>query len=66
MPNDARFGQYTIIFLLAAVNSFLLLMLADISDPFDGFWTVNLGPFQELSEALEEDLRETSAVTAGA
>ena len=66
VPNDARFGQYTIIFLLGAVNSFLLLMLADISDPFDGFWTVNMGPFQELSDALEEDLRETAAVTAGA
>ncbi len=64
VPNDARFGQYTIIFLLAAVNSFLLLMLADISDPFDGFWMVNLGPFQELSEALDEDLKDMPAVPA--
>ena len=36
VPNDDRFGQYTIIFLLAAVNSFLLLMLSDISDPSTG------------------------------
>lgn len=61
IPNDARFGQYSIIFLLAAVNSFLLLMLSDISDPFDGFWQVNLGPFQELSEALEGELQGSAA-----
>jgi hypothetical protein len=62
VPNDARFGQFSIIFLLAAVNSFLLLMLADISDPFDGFWMVNLGPFKELSEALEADLKGSSGL----
>jgi hypothetical protein len=66
VPNDARFGQYSIIFLLAAVNSFLLLMLADISDPFDGFWMVNLGPFHELSDALELDMSSAERVPASA
>ena len=61
VPNDARFGQYSIIFLLAALNSFLLLMLADVSEPFDGFWQVNLGPFQELSEALDGELGGSAA-----
>jgi hypothetical protein len=56
VPNDARFGQFSIVFMLASLNSFLLLMLSDISDPFDGFWQVNLGPFEELSGTLEEEL----------
>jgi hypothetical protein len=56
LPNEARFGQFSIIFLLGSLNSFLLLMLSDISDPFDGFWQVNLGPFHELSAALEEEI----------
>lgn len=66
IPNDVRFGQYSIIFLLSAVNSFLLLMLSDISDPFDGFWMVNLGPFHELSDALELDMRSAERVPASA
>ena len=49
-------GRYYIIFLMGALNSFLLLMLADISDPFDGFWKVNMEPFRDLSHALEEEL----------
>lgn len=54
--NPLRFGQYYIIFLLGALNSFLLLMLSDISDPFDGFWKVTLTPFDELHIALEHEL----------
>lgn len=49
-------SQATIIFLMASLNSFLLLMLSDISDPFDGFWQVHLGAFTELVELLTEEL----------
>jgi hypothetical protein len=52
---DLRFGQYYIIFVMGAVNSFLLLMLSDISDPFDGFWRADLTAFTDLTQALEED-----------
>jgi hypothetical protein len=52
IPNPARFGQYFIIFVLGSLNSFLLLMLSDIGDHFDGFWRVNLAPFEELLGAL--------------
>lgn len=55
---DLRFGQYYIIFLMGSVNSFLLLMLSDISDPFDGFWRADLTAFGELAESLEADLAE--------
>ncbi|HKJ62832.1 MAG TPA: hypothetical protein VKA94_12705 [Hyphomicrobiales bacterium] len=54
--NPLRFSQYYIIFLLGALNSFLLLMLSDISDPFDGFWKVTLDPFNELHLALESEM----------
>jgi len=50
---DMRFGQYYIIFLMAALNSFLLLMLSDISNPFDGFWQIDLSAFGDLAETLE-------------
>lgn len=58
IANPGRFGQYYIIFLLGSLNSFLLLMLSDISDPFDGFWKVNLDPFDELSLALEHEIED--------
>ncbi len=56
--SPAILGQYYIIFLMGALNSFLLLMLNDIADPFDGFWVVDLGPFRRLAEALRDDLAE--------
>ncbi len=56
IPNEARFGQYYIIFLMGALNSFLLLMLSDISDPFDGFWQVNFDPFDELRLELADQM----------
>ncbi len=58
VDNPARFGQYYIIFVMGALNSFLLLMLSDISDPFQGFWTVSMQPFEELSSALIEQMAE--------
>lgn len=58
VENTERFGQYSIIFLLGALNSFLLLMLSDISDPFDGFWKVNLDAFDELYLALDHEMAE--------
>jgi hypothetical protein len=61
VPNDVRFGQYSIIFMLAALNSFLLLMLSDISDPFDGFWQVNLGQFEELETAIDAELHASAS-----
>lgn len=55
-PDPRVLGRFYIIFLMGALNSFLLLMLADISDPFDGFWKVNMEPFRDLAHALEEEL----------
>lgn len=53
---ELRFGQYYMIFLMGSVNSFLLLMLSDISDPFDGFWRADMTAFSELAETLNTDL----------
>jgi hypothetical protein len=58
LANPGRFGQYYIIFLMGSLNSFLLLMLSDISDPFDGFWKVDLAPFEELRIALRQEMAE--------
>lgn len=52
VDNPARFGQYFIIFVMGSLNSFLLLMLSDISDPFDGFWKVSVRPFEVLRDQL--------------
>jgi hypothetical protein len=52
IANPIRFGQYFIIFVLGALNSFLLLILKDISDRFDGYWRVDLMPFEELHKML--------------
>jgi hypothetical protein len=52
IPNPARFGQYFIIFVLGSLNSFLLLILTDISEHFDGYWQVDLTAFEELRDAL--------------
>jgi hypothetical protein len=43
---------------MGSLNSFLLLMLSDISDPFDGFWKVDLAPFEELRIALRQEMAE--------
>ena len=58
IANPGRFGQYYIIFLMGSLNSFLLLMLSDISDPFDGFWKVDLAPFDELRMALRQEMAD--------
>jgi hypothetical protein len=58
---ELRFGQYYIIFLMGSVNSFLLLMLSDISDPFDGFWRADLRAFTELAETLETEAAGAAA-----
>jgi hypothetical protein len=55
IANPVRFGQYFIIFVLGALNSFLLLILKDISDHFDGYWRVDLTPFEELRKMLEAE-----------
>lgn len=64
IANPGRFGQFYIIFLMGALNSFLLLMLSDISDPFDGFWKVNLEPFDELRLALGHEMAKDDSVQA--
>jgi hypothetical protein len=53
---ELRFGQYYILFLMGALNSFLLLMLSDISDPFDGFWQVDLSGFSDLAATLRAEM----------
>jgi hypothetical protein len=55
IPNPTRFGQYFIIFILGALNSFLLLILTDLSDHFDGYWQVDLTPFEDLRDWLPAD-----------
>jgi hypothetical protein len=66
VANPGRFGQYYIIFLMGALNSFLLLMLSDISDPFDGFWKVTLDPFDELRLALGHEIAEEAEFESAA
>ena len=56
IANPMRFSQYYMIFLMASLNSFLLIMLADISDPFDGFWAVDKKPFDDLTSELGKEL----------
>jgi hypothetical protein len=56
-------GQYYIIFLMGALNSFLLLMLSDISDPFDGFWKVRREAFDTLYASLRDEI-ENEALAA--
>jgi hypothetical protein len=56
-----RFSQYYMIFLMATLNSFLLLMLSDIADPFDGFWNVDRQAFNDLADELDAEIeREES------
>lgn len=65
IANPGRFGQYDIIFLMGALNSFLLLMLSDISDPFDGFWKVNLDLLDALSLAPEHEIVDEKETGSG-
>jgi hypothetical protein len=58
--NEPMMGQYYIIFLMGALNSFLLLMLSDISDPFDGFWKVRLEAFDTLYASLRDEIENES------
>ncbi len=48
--NPTRYTQYYMIFLMGSLNSYLLLMLYDINEPFDGFWVVDLQAFEELGK----------------
>jgi hypothetical protein len=48
--NPTRYTQYYMIFLMASLNSYLLLMLSDINNCFDGFWMVDMKSFEELSK----------------
>lgn len=64
--NPMRYGQYYIIFFMATLNSFLLLMLSDISNPFDGFWRVKLEAFGELTDTLEAELKIEESLDPGA
>ena len=59
--SDMRFGQYYILFLMGALNSFLLLMLSDISTPFDGFWQVDLSAFEDIADTIGEELKGAAA-----
>jgi hypothetical protein len=56
VENPALFSQYYMIFLMATLNSFLLLMLSDIADPFDGFWNVDRQAFNDLADELEAEI----------
>jgi hypothetical protein len=66
IDNPERFSQYYMIFLMATLNSFLLLMLADIGDPFDGFWKVDKRPFYDLAAELEEEVMSENSNTTSA
>jgi hypothetical protein len=56
--SELRFGQYYIIFLMGALNSFLLLMLSDISNRFDGFWQIDLSAFRDIADTLAVESKE--------
>jgi hypothetical protein len=59
--SELRFGQYYIIFLMGSLNSFLLLMLSDISNRFDGFWQIDLSAFKDIADTLADELKGTPA-----
>lgn len=59
--NPERFSQYYMISLMATLNSFLLLMLSDISDPFDGFWNVDRQAFSDLADELDAEIAQEEA-----
>jgi hypothetical protein len=47
--------------LMATLNSFLLLMLSDIADPFDGFWNVDRQAFNDLADELDAEIEREEA-----
>jgi hypothetical protein len=59
ISNPVKYTQYYMIFLMGTLYSFLLLMLSDISNPFDGFWIVDMQAFDELTETVDAELANT-------
>ncbi len=53
----------TFMFCLSVFFSFLILTLFDLDHPFDGYWKIQTGAFQEISEILQADIEhgETSS-----
>lgn len=48
--SPTRYTQYYMIFIMGTLFSFLMLMLADINDPFDGFWRVDMRAFEDIGK----------------
>lgn len=44
----------TIVFILATLLSFMLMMLMDISQPFAGYWAIKLDAFSEIQKIVDD------------
>ncbi|MEZ5854709.1 MAG: DUF4239 domain-containing protein [Hyphomicrobiaceae bacterium] len=64
-PAEKISHNYTIIFLLTVFSSFIILLLLDIADPFDGFWEVDISPYDTTRRYLDEQLEQGAGTTNG-
>ncbi len=64
-PAEKISHNYTIIFLLTVFSSFIILLLLDIADPFDGFWEVDISPYDTTRRYLDEQLAEQAGAPNG-
>ena len=46
----------TIIFILGALLSFMLMMLIDIGSPFEGYWKITTESFHDIVKVLQEEI----------
>lgn len=60
-PPERPSHNFTMIFLLSVFSSFIIVLLQDINDPFDGFWTVDLSPYEEVRRFIEAESAKASS-----
>ncbi|MFV0297772.1 MAG: DUF4239 domain-containing protein [Hyphomicrobiaceae bacterium] len=55
-PAEKISHNYTIIFLLSVFSAFILLLLLDIADPFDGFWEMDVSTYDMTRRYIDGQL----------
>ena len=55
-PNT-NYVLHSLIFCLSSFFSFLFLTLLDINDPFDGYWSIKVGTFEDVLRILNTDIQ---------
>lgn len=63
-PPDKITHNYTMIFTLTVFSTFIVILLEDINDPFDGFWVADLSPYEDVSRFIAES-SEAAAMAEG-